>query len=63
MLNYWANRPANEAALVLSMRNRVYDAFKGYREDIFYTNQIPTNSVAQVEYLIKKYRSVFPLKL
>ena len=45
------------------MKNRAYDAINSYRADSYYRVQIPTNSEAQIDYLINEYRSVFSSKL
>ena len=50
--------PKQEEALISAMKLRAYDAIKSYRADSYYRAQIPSNAEAQVDYLIKEYRSV-----
>lgn len=39
---------------VSAMRDRAYDSIKSYRDDAFYTKQIPSDAEAQVDYLRKE---------
>ena len=55
--------PIEEEALISAMQDRANDAIRSYRADSYYRAQIPSNAEAQVEYLLKEYRSVFSSKL
>ena len=55
--------PKEKEALIIAMKNGACDAINSYRAGSYYRAQIPTNSGAQIDYLINEYRSVFSSKL